>query len=219
MKKFWIFCIVTVIGVVTMGCSMNDSKDNTDTNSGEESTIGISDADETAVLEVESSIVYLDEVLYYAYTAQATYETYYLSEGKEIDWDSEMKEGVTWQQGVKSNVLDDLCRREYFYSLAEKYDVELSDSEEESVQKVADEYFEQSSEKIIKKINIKRQRLKEVFEKQRIAQHVEDVVNASDDNAADEMYNKWKKGNTVTADEQWDNINFNEPIFTLEDIK
>lgn len=219
MKKFWVFCMITVLGMAATGCSINFSKDNTDTNNSEESIKEESDADETAAIKVGSSIVYLDEILYYAYTTQATYETYYLSQGKEIDWDSDMKKGVTWQQGVKSNILDDICRREYFYSLAENYDIELSDSEEESVQKAADEYFEQSSEKIIKKINIKRQRLKEVFEKQKIAQHVEDIVNASDNNAADEMYNKWKKGNTVTADEQWDNINFNEPIFTLEDIK
>ena len=34
-----------------------------------------------------------------------------------------------------------------------------------------------------------------------------------------EMYIKWKKGNNVTAESQWNNINFKEAIFTLEDVK
>ena len=33
-----------------------------------------------------------------------------------------------------------------------------------------------------------------------------------------EMYIKWKKGNNVTAESQWNNINFKEAIFTLEDV-
>lgn len=218
MKKIGILCIVVVFVIQTAGCSMNYSKDNEVTDNKEQ-TVGVSDADETIAINVGKNKVYLDEVLYYAYTTQATYETYYLSKGKEIDWKSNMKEGVTWQQGVKSIILDDICRREYLYSLAQNYDVELSDSEEESIQKAADEYFEYSSKKLIKKINVKRERLKEIFEKQKIAQRVEDNVNASDNGNVDKMYSEWKNGNTVTADEQWDNINFNEPIFTLEDTK
>jgi hypothetical protein len=217
MKKFLIYCIIAVLAIGIAGCSMSDSKD--DTSNGEETTIVASDIDETVVIKAGRAEVCLDEVLYYAYTAQATYEAYYLSKGKEIDWGSEMKDGVTWQQGIKSIVLDDICRRECFYSLAEEYGIELSDSEEDSVKKAADEYFEQSNGKLIKKIHIKREKLKKVFEKQKIAQHVENNINSTNNNTADEMYNKWKEGNTVTADEQWDNINYNEPIFTLEDIK
>lgn len=91
----------------------------------------------------------------------------------------------------------------------------MSDSEEETIQKAADEYFEESNKKLLKKINIKRERLKKIFEKQKIAEDVENILKDS----AEDLYNQWKKGNTVTADEQWESINFNEPIFTLEDTK
>lgn len=219
MKRFWILCMVAILGMGIVGCNKQYSKENVSTIMSEEDNEAGESADEIAVISLGKNEVYLDEVLYYAYTTQATYETYYLAEGKEMNWNAEMKKGVTWQQGIKSIILDDICRREYFCSLADKYDVELSDSEEENIQKAADEYFEQSSEKLIKKINIKRERLKEVFEKQKIAQHVENILKASDESQADDMYNKWKKGNTVTADEQWEMINFGEPIFTLEDTK
>ena len=218
MKKIGILCIIALLTITITGCGTDNLKRNTASDNNEESTVNVMDAEYTVAIKAGKSNIYLDEVLYYAYTAQATYEAYYISEEKQIDWNSDMKDGVTWQQGIKSIVLDDICRREYFYSVAKEYEVELSDSEEESVQKAADEYFEQSSSKLIKKIGIKRERLKEIFEKQKLAQRVEDIVNASD-NSADEMYNKWKSANTVTADEQWDNINFNEPIFTLEDTK
>ena len=34
-----------------------------------------------------------------------------------------------------------------------------------------------------------------------------------------DMVASWKKGNNVTAESQWNNINFKEAIFTLEDVK
>lgn len=215
MKQILILCMIAVLGVGMTGCSNEDSKENTKTEVTEADDESGTISDELVVIRAGKSEVYLDEVLYYAYTTQATYETYYLMKGKEMNWNNEMKEGVTWQQGVKSTILDDICRREYFYSLASKYDVVLSDSEEETIQKAADEYFEESNKKLLKKINIKRERLKKIFEKQKIAEDVENILKDS----AEDLYNQWKKGNTVTADEQWESINFNEPIFTLEDTK
>ena len=75
------------------------------------SSTGSDGADTTLTITVGGSQVMLDEVRYYAYTAQATYETYYLTKGKEIDWDSKMDGDVTWEQGVKSLVLDDICKK------------------------------------------------------------------------------------------------------------
>lgn len=77
------------------------------------SSTGSDGADTTLTITAGGSQVMLDEVRYYAYTAQATYETYYLTKGKEIDWDSKMDGDVTWEQGVKSLVLDDICKREW----------------------------------------------------------------------------------------------------------
>ena len=47
---------------------------------------------------------------------------------------------------------------------------------------------------------------------------VENVMTFKNENLPDEMYNNWKKANTVTANSGWEKINFDEPIFTLEDV-
>ena len=69
-------------------------------------------ADETVAIHAGNIDVYLDEAKYYAYTAQATYETYYLTKNKEINWSSKTKAKMTMEEMVKSTVLDDICRRE-----------------------------------------------------------------------------------------------------------
>lgn len=163
--------------------------------------------------------VYLDEAKYYLYTAQATYETYYISEGKEIDWESDMKDGTSWQQGIKSIVIDDICRRESMYALAGEYNVSLTEEEKSDVETDVKNYYTKTNKKLSSKIDISQKRLTYVFEKQKIAQKVESILNTTDKNFADETYETWKTGNTVTAEEQWKKITFSEHIFTLEDIK
>ncbi len=182
---------------------------------------------ETATLSPDKAVaihagdinVYLDEAKYYAYTAQATYETYFITEGKEIDWDSEMQDAISWQQGVKSTVLDDICRRECMYGLAEEYNVSLTEEQQEEINAKVDAYYSRSNEKLLSKIGVGRERLKFIFEKEEIAKRVEEIMATVDENLPDETYEKWKSGNTVTAEEQWKSITFNEPIFTLEDIQ
>ena len=56
------------------------------------------------------------------------------------------------------------------------------------------------------------------FEKAEIADKTEKKME-KDGSSTKEMYIKWKKGNNVTAESQWNNINFKEAIFTLEDVK
>ena len=160
----------------------------------------------------------LDEVRYYAYTAQATYETYYLTKDKEIDWDSKMDGDVTWEQGVKSLVLDDICKREWLNEISSQYDIKLTKKEKSSVKTKALEYFKNTNVKLAKKINISEGRLIKVFEKAEIADKTEKKME-KDGSSTKEMYIKWKKGNNVTAESQWNNINFKEAIFTLEDVK
>ena len=101
-------------------------------------------ADTTLTITAGGSQVMLDEVRYYAYTAQATYETYYLTKGKEIDWDSKMDGDVTWEQGVKSLVLDDICKREWLNEISSQYDIKLTKKEKSSVKTKALEYFKLS---------------------------------------------------------------------------
>lgn len=182
------------------------------------SSTGSDGADTTLTITVGGSQVMLDEVRYYAYTAQATYETYYLTKGKEIDWDSKMDGDVTWEQGVKSLVLDDICKREWLNEISSQYDIKLTKKEKLSVKTKALEYFKNTNVKLAKKINISEGRLIKVFEKAEIADKTEKKMK-KDGSSTKEMYIKWKKGNNVTAESQWNNINFKEAIFTLEDVK
>ena len=57
-----------------------------------------------------------------------------------------------------------------------------------------------------------------VFEKAEIANKTEKKME-KDGSSTKEMYIKWKKGNNVTAESQWNNINFNVLIFFLEYVK
>ena len=170
------------------------------------------------ILTITAGGSQLDEVRYYAYTAQATYETYYLTKGKEIDWDSKMDGNVTWEQGVKSLVLDDICKREWLNEISSQYDIKLTKKEKLSVKTKVLEYFKNTNVKLAKKINISEGRLIKVFEKAEIADKTEKKME-KDGSSTKEMYIKWKKGNNVTAESQWNNINFKEAIFTLEDVK
>lgn len=210
MKKYLgiILCAAMAIGL--SGCGNAEKT--------AEKEIVTQSPEKTVAIHAGETQVYLDEAKYYAYTAQATYETYYLTEGKELDWDSEMRSGTTWQQGVKSIVLDDICRRECMYGLAEEYNVSLSEEEEDAIDIAVKNYYTETNKKLSAKIDIQKERLKYVFEKQQIAKKVEDVMDATDKTLADKTYETWKNGNTVTAEEKWKLITFKEPIFTLEDI-
>lgn len=202
-------CVVMLVSLV--GCGKNEPAD--------KENMTTTRTEKTVAIRAGESTVYLDEARYYAYNTQGTYEIFHITEGKEIDWNGEMKKGVTWQQGVKSIVLDDICRRECMYALAESYNVSLSDEEKEEIDIEVKNYFSKTNAKLISKVNISEERLKYVFEKDRIADKVEDIMTASNKNLPDETYEKWKSGNTVMTEEQWNSITFNETVFTLEDIQ
>lgn len=175
-------------------------------------------ADETVAIHAGNIDVYLDEAKYYAYTAQATYETYYLTENKEIDWSSKTKAKVTMQEMVKSTVLDDICRRECMYEYGMKNGVKLEDEEKQELDLKLENYYKLTSPVLVEKIRVERKRLQEIFEKDAIAKKTEEVLNAMEKNLAEKTYKTWKNENTVTAEKQWEDITFSKPIFTLKDL-
>lgn len=205
--RYILLGLILMLGLSGCGTSQTEKADTT-----------TKSLDKTVAINAGETAVYLDEAMYYAYTAQATYETLFISEGKEIDWNSEMKEGVSWQQGVKSTVLDDICRRECMYSLAQEYNVSLGEEDKKQIEIDVNNFFENSNEKLLAKIIIESERLKFIFEKAKIADRVEEIMTASDKNKPDVTYENWKSGNTVTAEEQWKSITFSEHIFNLEDL-
>ena len=210
MKRFLYILLGIVLTMGLVGCSDSEA---------EKVDATTKSPDKAVAIHAGDVAVYMDEAMYYAYTAQATYETLFLTEGREIDWSTEMKEGVSWQQGVKSTVLDDICRRECMYQLAQEYNVSVSEEDKKQIEIDVDNFFKNSNRKLLAKIGIERERLEFVFEKEKIAGRVEEIMTASDKNKPDETYEIWKSGNTVTAEEQWKSITFSEHIFNLEDLK
>lgn len=201
-------CLIIVLCLNLTGCVGNEKEQEPTTKS----------AEDTVAIHAGEISVYLDEARYYAYVAQGTYETYYLTEGEELNWNKKTKKGVTMEQMVKSTVLDDICRRECIYNCQKEYNVELSNEEQEEININLDNYYKETDGELLSKIGISRERLKQVFEKEAIAEKIENVMAFANEKLPDETYKKWKTENTVTAESQWESITFDKPIFTMEDL-
>lgn len=183
---------------------------------GESQTVASKEAIGIKIEDIDTKAdiadIYMDEIRYYAYKTQATYEVYYMSKNKELKWDKKLKIGVTLEEGVKSQILSDICERQALYEEASKYDVSLSAEEESKANEEADYYLENSSKKMLSKVNISKERLVEIYKKEKIAKKVEDILNAKKRHGADEMYQQWKGKVTIIMEEPWGEINFSEKI-------
>ncbi|MCR5703786.1 MAG: hypothetical protein K6G85_04115 [Eubacterium sp.] len=220
MKKGLLIGIVLLaLGIVLTACSGKTKK--------EESTTKHIPDEKVVAIQAGEIKVYLDEAKYYAYTAQATYETYYLTQNKEIDWEGKMTKGSSWETVVKGQVLDEICKRECLYALAEQYNVQLDETELMTLKKMVRAYEKDTNEELKTRIGIQKERLAEIFEKNMVAQKVEGVLEAmsaeegketKQNKKADAAYEEWKESNTIMPTKDWENIRFSGHIFTKEDL-
>ncbi|MCR5837314.1 MAG: hypothetical protein K6G88_12490 [Lachnospiraceae bacterium] len=180
------------------GCEMKSSP-----------AIKVQDVD---TIRVGDIVVPEDEMRYYFYNTQATYEAYYIAEEMELDWNSEIQEGTTMSEGVKSTVLDDICRREVIAALAEEYEVKLDNEEFAEAKTMVETFFTETNPKLQEKIEISPLRLEEVFEKDILYKKVEKTIEDEEAGKADEVYKNWKTANNVTTGAEWDKLNFDETI-------
>ena len=174
--------------------------------------------DKTVAIVVGDYKVMLDEAKYYVYNSQATYELYFLSEGKEINWNGYMRDNIIWEDGVKGFALSSMSRREFFYGLRDKYNVSFTVEEKDKIDRTVEDFFKESSDIIKNKISISKERLKYVVEKKEIATKVEDIINAAKDKEADKMYLRWLETSVCRGEECWENIHFKDHIITKEDV-
>ena len=220
MKKGLLIGIVFLaLGIVLTACSGKTKK--------EESTTKHIPDEKVVAIQAGEIKVYLDEAKYYAYTAQATYETYYLTQNKEIDWEGKMTKGSSWETVVKGQVLDEICKRECLYGLAEQYNVQLDETELMTLKKMVKAYEKDTNEELKERIGIQKDRLTEIFKKNIMAKKVEDVLEAMSaeegkktkkNKKADAAYEEWKESNKVMPTKDWENIKFSGHIFTKEDL-
>lgn len=212
MKKIFAILVCVILSLSMFGCGEKEVKENINETTASQEGLEVA-------IYAGNSNVYIDEARYYAYTTQATYEAYYLAEGKKLNWGGGKTKETPFQYVVKTTVLDGICRRECMYELADKYNVQLTEDELKDINIDVENFYKDGNAKLTNKINISRDRLNIVFRKAKIAEKVEGIMNTSDETLADDTYKKWKEEHTVTADKNWEDINYNEPIFTAEDMQ
>ena len=213
LAKLVLLC--TAVTIIFSACSFGKNSEEvvTDENGNKIDTdLSYDEAARQPVITVGTEQVYLDEVRYYFYNTQATYELYYDTDDKELDWNKEMSVGVTLAEAVKSNILDTICETEALSSYAEEYGVSFSEDELTKISNKVDKFYAKTNEKLLDRIKIKTERLKEVFEKDELSKKVKEKLEGQQTGKAEEVYKNWKKANTVTTNEYWDALNFNKPI-------
>ena len=203
-------CIILALGLVGCGCGSKDDATLTD--------------DKRVAITVDGNEVFLDEAKFYAYSAQAANELYYIgNEDSEIKWNDKYEDG-TYQGAVKGRVLDDICQRECFYAKKDDYNVKLDEDEKKKIDIEVKNYFEEHKDadnhydKLQEKIGITEKRLKEVLTKEAIAQKVQDIMEAEKQGSAGEYYKKWLDDASIDCEKCWSNINFQERIYGEKDL-
>lgn len=209
-NKIATLCLAAMVAFC--GCNVNSEKNEEKDTSANHANKTI-EADKTGVIVAGESKVYLDEVRYYAYNTQATYEAYYMAEDKELDWSKEMSVGVSLETAVKSTVLDSICEREAIVSYADEYQIALDEEAIAEVDKKVQTFFEGTNEKLLEKIDVTEKRLSEIYQKAALFEKVKAAMEEQQEGKSEEAYKKWKTVNNVTTNEYWDEINYQEPIF------
>ena len=209
MKNFKRVMLVTVavfaMALVMVGCGSSDSKEQKKS------------ADKTVAIEAGDNQVFLDEVRYYMYSSQGTYEIYYIADGKEIDW-GEKNGKTTWENTVKGSVLDSIAKRECFYEQRDEYNIQLDDKAKQDIDLKVANYYTGTDEKLKNKINIKESKLTALFTKAYIATMIEDIMNTTEKGSADKYYKSWLEKNDIECENAYFTINFDEHIFTRKDM-
>lgn len=173
--------------------------------------------EKTIAATIEDKNIYLDEAQYYLYTTQATYEVYYMAQNKEINW--KKKHGKsTLEDLAKGAALDKICKITCFAQLKKEYNIEIDAQAKEEIKKKADTYYTGSDENLKAKINIKKARLMKLFEREYIAETVEDIMNTTEDKSADKYYSKWLSNADVECMSCWNNIKFSTNIFSKDKL-
>ena len=205
MKRIIILTICILFALGAVGCGSKDSA-------------SLKDSEKLAI-SADGNEVFLDEAKYYAYSAQATNEVYYIgNKDDEIDWNEKVESG-TAQAAVKGEVLEAICRRECFYAKKDEYNVKLNDEEKQEIDKKVESYFEETNKTLKDKIGVTRKRLKFIFTKDAIAQKVEDIMEAEKKGSAGKYYKDWVDDASVTCEKCWSDINFQQHIFNKKDLE
>ena len=99
---------------------------------------------------------------YYAYNAQASYETYYLASGNHIHWNEGMN-GETIESKVKDQTLEDVINRYKLISHADDFEVDKKDIRKKDVDDMVKNYKDNTAEVLKKKVDATDKELEDIF--------------------------------------------------------
>ena len=225
MKKAVVLCTAGIIGVTSLtGCGDKLDPDQVVATVGDESiTLGTAN--------------------FFARLQQASYETYYAgmmgTTGEEM-WNQIDESGVSYQDGVKDGLMDNLTTMYVLRQHADEYGVSVTDDEKNAIEKAAKEFLESNSEEVLNEVSADEETIKELLElmtiqfkmreplleeatkaaeseKESEAQESDVDAQAAIDYQYNEIIAEWKKDVKVDVDkEAWNKIDFKKKGFTIK---
>lgn len=213
MKRVVICLIIATMSLLMFACGNTEDSDNKKDNDKKIDVAAPADkAKDVVVITAGDRNVYLDEVRYYLYNTQATYEAVYMAEDKEVDWEQIVEGDIVLKDAVKSTVIDKICKREAILSYADAYDVKLSDSELEEIDKKVQIFFDESDDELLRRIDVSPERLQEIYKKDALCELIISRMDSEEQGKADKMYKQWKQDSVVETTGYWDKLSFDISI-------
>lgn len=162
-KRFMVLALTGVMAVSSFtGCSRTaDDNEVVATVNGDEISAGLAN--------------------FYARMNQAQYETWYAGYMGDNMWASEAEEGKTYEESVKSQIMEDLQNMYLFEDHMKDYDIEISEEEETSIKEAAEEFDEANGLAEKEKVSGSIENVERLLRLLTIRQRVGDAVRATAD--------------------------------------
>lgn len=203
--KLGLFTIILMCCFLAFGCSKKD------------------DIDDNVFMTVDGLEISPNEAKFYAYNKQANYEVYYLANGFKIDWNAPYDDDtdMTMEDLVKKEVLAQMKELILVSEYAKEHGVKLDDEDLGEIDALVDEFISDSKDTLLDKTGKDKDVLKTVFTRQKYVDKLYEKENiAEDKDAKDKLYKELlSKADIKVNDELWDEIRFDEAIYTNDDVE
>ncbi len=204
-EKLGLFTIILMCCFLAFGCSKKD------------------DIDDNVFMTVDGLEISPNEAKFYAYNKQANYEVYYLANGFKIDWNAPYDDDtdMTMEDLVKKEVLAQIKELVLVSEYAKKQDIVLSNEDLAEIDSLVDEFISDSKDTLLNKTGKNKDVLKAVFTRQKYVDKLYEKENIAEDrDAKDKLYKELlSKADIKVNDGLWDEISFDEAIYTSNDVE
>lgn len=161
-KRLAILMLAGIMAVsVFTGCSSMNDNDVVATVNGDEISAGLAN--------------------FYARMVQAQYETSYAGYMGDNMWSSEAAEGESYEESVKSQIMEDLQNLYLLEDHMKEYDVEVTEEDEKAIQEAAEEFDEKNGLEEKEKVSGSLDNVKRILTLMNIRQRVGNAIRATAD--------------------------------------